>query len=75
MARLPNLEEMNRMRLPDPSESYEPRDLIKETTKTTLMVGGVGLFAASVQNSLARQNLGSFGIFTRFGSTVGMFGV
>lgn len=43
--------------------------------KTTGLTGSVGLFASAVQNTLARQNVGPWGVFVRSGGTIGIFGM
>ncbi|KAE8410338.1 hypothetical protein BDV36DRAFT_278090 [Aspergillus pseudocaelatus] len=53
--------------------SYHPKDAIQATMKTTMLTGGVGLFASAVQNTLTRKNVGPFGVFVRSGSTIGIF--
>ncbi|GAB1200920.1 hypothetical protein APSETT444_010301 [Aspergillus pseudonomiae] len=53
--------------------SYHPKDAIQATMKTTMLTGGVGLFASAVQNTLTRKNVGPFGVFVRSGSTIGVF--
>ena len=55
--------------------SYHPKDAIQATMKTTMLTGGVGLFASAVQNTLTRKNVGPFGVFVRSGSTIGVFGM
>ncbi|EAW06857.1 NADH-ubiquinone oxidoreductase 213 kDa subunit [Aspergillus clavatus NRRL 1] len=52
---------------------YHPKDTIGATMKTTMLTGGVGLFASAVQNTLARKNVGPWGIFVRSGGTIGVF--
>lgn len=53
---------------------YHPKDAIGDTIQATLVTGGAGLFVSSVQNTLRKQNIGAFGVFTRTGGTVGTFG-
>ncbi|KAI4153286.1 MAG: hypothetical protein L6R39_001618 [Caloplaca ligustica] len=52
---------------------YHPKDAISATVRTTMILGGAGLFFSAVQNSLARQNVTGWGVFTRTGGTIGMF--
>ena len=40
-----------------------------------MIVGGAGLFLSAVQNTLTRQNVTGWGVFTRTGGTIGMFGI
>ncbi|KAB8236114.1 uncharacterized protein BDW43DRAFT_267505 [Aspergillus alliaceus] len=53
--------------------SYHPKDAIQAALKTTMLTGGVGLFASAVQNTLVRKNVGPWGVFVRSGGTVGVF--
>jgi hypothetical protein len=53
---------------------YAPKDALAATFRTTAATGGVGLFASAVQNTLLKQNVGPWGVFTRFGGTIGVFG-
>ncbi|KAL4788219.1 hypothetical protein BJX76DRAFT_316680 [Aspergillus varians] len=57
---------------PAEDHHYHPQDTISRTLKTTGLTGSVGLFASAVQNTLARQNVGPWGIFVRSGSTIGV---
>ncbi|KAL8907841.1 MAG: hypothetical protein Q9207_001164 [Kuettlingeria erythrocarpa] len=38
-----------------------------------MILGGAGLFLSAVQNTLTRQNVTGWGVFTRTGGTIGMF--
>ncbi|EEP80640.1 conserved hypothetical protein [Uncinocarpus reesii 1704] len=52
---------------------YHPRDAISAAARTTLITGSVGLFTSAIQNTLAKQNVGPWGVFTRTGGTVTLF--
>ncbi|KAL3479536.1 hypothetical protein BJX99DRAFT_255531 [Aspergillus californicus] len=52
---------------------YHPQPTFARTLKTTGLTGSVGLFASAVQNTLARSNVGPWGIFVRSGGTIGVF--
>lgn len=54
---------------------YHPVDAIAAATKATALTGAVGLFGSAVQNTLARRNVGTMGIFMRTGGTIGIFGM
>lgn len=54
---------------------YHPQDAVSAAVKTTMMTGGIGLFASAVQNTLVRQNVGPLGIFMRSGSTITILGM
>lgn len=62
---LPNFEE---------GPLYQPQDAIAKTVKSAVVVGGAGLLLAAVQNSVSKQNVGAFGVFSRFGGTFALFG-
>lgn len=55
--------------------SYHPKDAISAALKTTMLTGGVGLFASAVQNTLTKRNVGPLGVFIKTGGTIGMFGM
>lgn len=55
-------------------ETYHPKDAIGAALKASVALGGAGLFIAAVQNSIAKENVGSFGVFSRFGGTTALFG-
>ena len=59
---------------PDSDTAFEPQDAIAKSTRSVAITGGAGLLLAAVQNTVARENLGAMGVFTRFGGTVAMFG-
>ncbi|KAI8964213.1 hypothetical protein F5Y11DRAFT_113169 [Daldinia sp. FL1419] len=52
---------------------FHQHDAIKSGIKGALLGGGAGLITSAVQNSLAKRNVGVWGIFSRTGSTVAMF--
>ncbi|KAL8872079.1 MAG: hypothetical protein Q9174_002230 [Haloplaca sp. 1 TL-2023] len=54
--------------------TYQPKDAISATVRSTMILGGAGLFLSAVQNSLTRQNVTGWGVITRTGSTIWMFG-
>ncbi len=79
---MPLLEELDYLRVgrprslssDEPSAQYEPVDAVATTVRTTAIMGAAGAVMSSVQNSLARQNIGAMGIFTRTGGTIATFG-
>ena len=54
---------------------YHPKDAIGASIKATAITTAAGLFVSSVQNTLTKQNVGSMGTFTRFGTTTAVFGM
>lgn len=53
---------------------YQPKDAISAAARSTMILGGAGLFLSAVQNTLTRQNVTGWGVITRTGGTIGMFG-
>lgn len=56
-------------------EIYEPRPVLKDAMISGLQGGAVGLLVSSIQNSLGKHNKGAFGVITRTGGTIGLFGL
>ena len=54
--------------------TYVPKDAIRESVRSGMILGGFGTMLAATQNTLARKNYGPLGMFTHFGSTVVIFG-
>jgi hypothetical protein len=58
----------------DTPAPYEPKDAISQSMRSATFTGSAGLLLAAVQNTLTRENVGAFGVFTKFGSTIALFG-
>ena len=56
-----------------PQEPFHQKNSVKSGTHGALVGGCAGFAASAVQNSLARTNVGAWGVFTRSGSTVVTF--
>ncbi|EXJ56551.1 hypothetical protein A1O7_06895 [Cladophialophora yegresii CBS 114405] len=56
----------------DVSGVYQPQDALGRSARSAMMTGAAGLFIASVQNTVAKEQIGAFGVFTRFGRTIGL---
>jgi hypothetical protein len=56
------------------NENFEPKSMLGAATTAGLQGAGAGLFFATLQNALGTHGSGAFGVLTRYGSTVGMFG-
>ncbi|EXJ77988.1 hypothetical protein A1O3_09147 [Capronia epimyces CBS 606.96] len=52
---------------------FQPKDALGASLRAGTLSGAAGLFLASVQNTVTKENVGFFGVFSRFGSTVGLF--
>lgn len=57
------------------SEAYEPKAPVGATTRFALQGAGFGAFVAAIQNALGTHGRGAPGIFTRYGGTIGFFGM
>ena len=53
---------------------YKPKDAIGDMVTATMIMGGAGLTLSAIQNTLTRQNVGAWAVFTRTGGTIGLFG-
>src|SRR5947209_19108759 len=58
----------------DTPAPYEPKDAIAQSVRSATFTGSAGLLLAAVQNTLLRENVGAFGVFSRFGGTIALFG-
>jgi len=58
----------------DTPTPYEPKDAIAQSVRSATFTGSAGLLLAAVQNTLSRENIGAFGVFSRFGGTIALFG-
>lgn len=54
-------------------EQFHRKDAIAPAINSAAITGCAGLFIASVQATLTRQNIGAFGTFTRYGPTIATF--
>ncbi|MCJ1394976.1 hypothetical protein MMC18_007857 [Xylographa bjoerkii] len=52
---------------------YQPKDAVTAGIKSTLVTGAAGALISSVQNTLTKQNVTAWGIFTRTGGTIAVF--
>lgn len=57
------------------TDDYHPKDALGGAIRGTLITGSAGLFISTIQNTLTKSNTGAFGVFTRSGSTIGIFGM
>ncbi len=55
-------------------DTYHPKDALERTVHGITYTGAAGLFLAAVQNTVAKENIGAMGVFSRFGKTIGLFG-
>ncbi|MCJ1274104.1 hypothetical protein MMC21_001899 [Puttea exsequens] len=57
----------------DEKPNYEPKDAVSVAIQSTLLMGGAGLFASAVQNTLTKANVSGWGVFSRSGGIIGLF--
>ena len=57
------------------SQPYVFKDAVGGALRTTAAMGAIGLFFASVQNALTKQNISGWGVITKFGGTTTNFGI
>lgn len=53
---------------------YQPKDAVALGIESTLVTGAAGLAVSAIQNTLAKQNVSGWGVFTRTGGTIAVFG-
>lgn len=51
-------------------QPFHQKDAIKSGIQGALVGGGAGFLFSAVQNSLAKQSVGAWGVFTRTGGTI-----
>jgi hypothetical protein len=55
-------------------EQYHPKDAVKAAITGTMITGAAGVLISAIQNTLAKRNVGAWGVFTRTGSTITIAG-
>ena len=60
--------------MPSSEPQYHPKDAIGAGLKGTLITGTAGLAVSAIQNTLSKKNVGAFGVFTKTGGTIAVFG-
>ncbi|KAI0148593.1 hypothetical protein GGR57DRAFT_236219 [Xylariaceae sp. FL1272] len=61
--------------IPRPVEehAFHPKDAVKSGLVGMATGAGAGFMLSAVQNSLSKRNVGTWGVFTKTGSTIGYF--
>ena len=57
------------------NKPYVPKDAVALAIESTLVMGAAGLTVSAIQNTLTRQNVTAWGVFTRGGGIIAIFGV
>lgn len=52
-----------------------PKDAVNTAIESTLVTGAAGLAIAAIKNTLTKQNVSGWGVFTRYGGIIAIFGV
>ena len=55
--------------------TYQPKDAIGRAIESSLIMGAAGLTVSAIRTSLVRENIGAWGVLTRGGGIVAIFGV
>ena len=55
--------------------TYKPKDAIGRAVESTLIMGAAGLTVSAIRTSLTKENIGAWGVFTRGGGIIAIFGV
>lgn len=55
-------------------EDYHPKDAVGGAIRATMATGTAGAFVSAIQNTLTKQNIGAWGVFTKTGGTIATFG-
>jgi peroxiredoxin len=55
--------------------AFQPKDAIGAAIKATMITGSAGALISGIQNTLTKQNVGAWGVFTRTGGTIAIFGM
>lgn len=54
---------------------FHQKDAVKSAITGAMVGGGAGFLLSAAQNSLAKQNVGPWGVFTRTGGTITSLGM
>jgi hypothetical protein len=54
---------------------YHPKDSVKAAINGSMVTGAAGGLVSAIQNTLTRRNVSAWGVFTRTGGTIVVFGM
>ena len=60
---------------PENEAQYKSKDAIGLAIESTLVMGAAGLTISAIQNTLTKQNISGWGVLTRTGGIIAIFGV
>jgi hypothetical protein len=55
-------------------DQYHPKDAVKAAINGTMITGAAGGLVSAIQNTLTKRNVSAWGVFTRTGGTIAVFG-
>lgn len=56
------------------ADQYHPKDAVKAAINGTMITGAAGAMVSAIQNTLTKRNASAWGVFTRSGSTIAIYG-
>jgi len=56
-------------------EQYHPKDAVKAAINGTMITGAAGGLVSAIQNTLTKRNVSAWGVFTKTGGTIAVFGL
>ena len=56
-------------------EVYHQKDAVGIALESTLVLGAAGLTVSAIQNTLTKRNVTGWGVFTRTGGVIAIFGM
>ena len=59
---------------PKEEETYRPKDAVGLAIESTSITGAAGLTVSAIQNTLTKRNVAGWGVFTRTGGIIAIFG-
>ena len=54
---------------------YHPKDSVRAAINGSLITGAAGGLVSAIQNTLTKRNVTAWGVFTRTGGTIAVFGM
>lgn len=58
----------------DEPPAFEPQDAVGKAVSATMVMGLAGFTVSAIQNALTKQNVGAWGVFSRSGRIITLFG-
>ena len=55
-------------------EQYHPKDAVRAAINGTMITGAAGGLVSAIQNTMTKRNSNAWGVFTKTGGTIAIFG-